>query len=199
MNNLLAEMAMMGVNPPKRTPSIAPSQERRVWITPEFLENLKLLSQELAENHQLRNQLKRCPICHSNISDRTVSLYRELIDSLYKIYVWCGKNRRHEFETKDITQFLGKNEYARFGDLVRFGGIVYKPKDDEGNSRKAWFGLNMARAKEFFSGKRQIPVQITLNQITNEIVDAHYVSISDFPSLSSLITAEGLYDYEKLL
>lgn len=143
--------------------------------------------------------MKRCPICHSNISDRTVSLYRELIDSLYKIYVWCGKNRRHEFETKDITQFLGKNEYARFGDLVRFGGIVYKPKDDEGNSRKAWFGINMGRAKELFSGNRQIPVQITLNQITNEIVDAHYVSISDFPSLSSLITAEGLYDYEKLL
>jgi len=57
----------------------------------------------------------------------------------------------------------------------------------------------MGRAKEFFAGARQIPVQITLNQITNEIVDAHYVSIKDFPSLNSLITAEGLYDYEKLL
>jgi len=94
---------------------------------------------------------------------------------------------------------LCKNNYARFGDLVRFGGIVYKTKDDDGNKVKAKYGLNMKRAKEFFSGQREIPVQITLNQITNEIIDSHYVKVNDFPTLNNLITAEGLYDYDTLL
>lgn len=118
---------------------------------------------------------------------------------MYNVYVWCGKNNRHEFTTKEITEFLGKSNYARFGDLVRFGGIVYKTKTEEGERQKAHYGINMRRAKEFFSGTREIPVQITLNQITNEIVDAHYVTVRDFPNLSNLINAEGLYDYEKLL
>lgn len=149
-------------------------------------------------NPWLRNNIKSCPLCHSNIADRSLSLYKELIDSLYQIYIWCGKNRRHEFETKNITQFLGKSNYARFGDLVRFGGLVYKPKDDKGETRKAWFGLNMGRAKEFFAGTREIPVQITINQITNEIIDSHYVKIYDFPSLYKFIKANGLYDYATL-
>lgn len=95
-------------------------------------------------------------------------------------------------------EFLGKSDYARFGDLVRFGGLVYKPKDKGGETRKALFGINMARAKEFFSGTREIPVQITLNQITGEIIDSHYVKVNDFPSLSKFIKANGLYDYETL-
>lgn len=172
---------------------------REVKISQETSDRIAVLSQEMEKNPWLRNSLKRCPLCHSNIADRQVSLYKELLDSLYQIYIWCGKNRRHEFETKEIIQFLGKNNYARFGDLVRFGGLVYKPKDESGETRKASFGLNMARTKEFFAGSREIPVQITLNQITNEIIDSHYVKVSDFPSLTKLITAEGLYDYDTLL
>ena len=165
----------------------------------EFREQLKSLANRIAGEQEFRNKLKTCPICGSNIMDRRIALYKELINSLYQIYIWCGRNKRHEFTTKDIIPFLNKSNYARFGDLVRFGGLVYKPKNSEGNTQKAQFGLNMARAKEFFQGQRKIPVQIILNQITNEIIDAHYVSVKDFPSLINLITAEGLYDYEKLL
>ena len=171
---------------------------REVNITEETMAKINGLSQELARNPLLRNTLKSCPLCHSNIADRNVSLYKELIDSLYQIYIWCGKNKKHEFETKEITGYLDKNNYARFGDLVRFGGLVYKPKDSKGETRKAWFGLNMKRTKEFFAGIREIPAQITLNQITGEIIDSHYVKIGDFPVLSNFIKANGLYDYETL-
>jgi len=47
--------------------------------------------------------------------------------------------------------------------------------------------LIMKRAKEFFAGKRDIPIQITLNQITNEIVESHYVTVRDFPKLIELL------------
>ncbi len=144
--------------------------------------------------HDRRNELKRCPFCNSCIEDRKIAVYKGLIDSLYKIYEWCGKNQKHEFETKEIRHLLGRNEYARFGDLVRFGGIIYKPKED-GKSRKAFFGINMERAKEFFEGKRTIPVQITINQITGELIDQIPCHVSEFPALSKFIKENGLYDY----
>ncbi len=150
---------------------------------------------EKAYIHEHRNEIKACPYCGASIKDRKVALYKGLIDSLYKVYCWCGKNKKHEFETKEIRHLLGRNEYARFGDLVRFGGIVYKPKID-GESEKALFGINMARAKEFFSGQREIPLQIILDQISGEIVDEIRGKVGDFPELSAFIKTNGLYDYE---
>lgn len=145
--------------------------------------------------HEHRNEIGDCPYCGGNIRDRKVALYKGLVDTLYQIYCWCGKNRRHEFHTREIRHLLGKIEYTRFGDFVRFGGIVYKPKV-EGESEKAFFGINMARAKEFFSGQREIPLQITLDQITGEIVDEVRGKVSDFPELSAFIKSNGLYDHE---
>lgn len=163
-----------------------------------FTQEFYGLQSEYKNNTELRNRVGNCQLCGQNIKDRTVTLYRGLIDALYEIYCWCGQKRVHEFRTKDIKHMLGKNEYARFGDLVRFGGIVYKPKTEDKKSEKAYFGINMARAKEFFAGQREIPLQITLNQLTNEIIDAHYVTVKDFPDLVQLLNEKGLYDYQTL-
>lgn len=157
--------------------------------------NFQALKFKLKTNSDFRAATHRCPLCDSNVEDRIVTLFRGLIRSLYEIYKWCGKNGRNEFETKEIKHLLGKNEYARFGDLVRFGGLVYKPKE-AGKSRKALFGLNMTRTREFFAGARKIPLQIILNQITNEIEEARYVTVSNFPELNTLINSEGLYEQE---
>ena len=167
-------------------------------FTPEEIKAIEKLKDNLIMNDMYRNEIvKRCPVCNSNIQDRNVALYKELIKSLYKVYVWCGQHRVHEFEMNDIKDFLDKNDYARFGDLVRFGGLVYRPKDDDGDKHKGLFGLNMARCKEFFRGEREIPVQITLNQITNEIVNAKYIKVDQFPKLYEFLTEKGIYDYEK--
>jgi len=144
--------------------------------------------------HEHRNEMDRCPYCNASIKDRKVALYKGLIDSLYKVYCWCGEHRKHEFETKEIRHLLGRNEYARFGDLVRFGGLVYKPKI-AGESEKALFGINMARAKEFFRSERDIPLQIVLDQISGDIIHEVRGKVGDFPELS-LLLKNGVYDYE---
>lgn len=156
------------------------------------------IKNRLIENREYRNEIKFCPVCNGRIEDRNVAIYQELISDLYRIYCWLGKNRRHEFNIKDIREKLSKNNYARFGDLVRFGGIVYKFKDPEGKHLKGRYGIHMKRAREFFAGKREIPVQITLNQITNEIIDSKYVTVKDIPSLKTYIDQNGLYDFEKI-
>jgi len=160
---------------------------------------LSSLACRLRSDSDLRNHMRRCPTCNSNIEDRFVTLYRGLIDALYRVYRWCAQSRRNTFETREIKHLLGKNEYARFGDLVRFGGIVYKPKDEDGKSRKALFGINMERAREFFAGTRQIPIQIVLNQITNQIEESRYVTVDDFPELKDLLREDGLFDHQKSL
>lgn len=142
-----------------------------------------------------RNELGRCPCCKRNVKDRKISLYKGIIDSLYRVYCWLGENRRHEFEMRDIRHLLGKSEYTRFGNLVRFGGVIYRPGRDE--KRRGYYGMNMMRAKEFFAGNRTIPIQITLNQVTDEIVEQIDCYYHEFPSLLSFIKEHGLYDYEK--
>lgn len=171
----------------------------QIEIRPETAEDIAYMANLLKTDGKLRNGLCHCPLCGQNIADRKVALYRELIEALYEVYKWCGKNKRHEFSTKEIRHLLSRNNYARFGDLVRFGGLVYKFKKENGKRRKAFYGLNMARCKEFFAGTRSIPVQITLNQLTNEIIDSQYVTVSDFPKLKDLLTNQGFYDYEKIV
>jgi hypothetical protein len=167
-------------------------------FTQNEIQAIEKLRSNLIENANYRNNIvKECPVCGSNVQDRNIALFKELIGKLYKVYVWCGQKRVHEFTMDDIKDMLDKNAYARFGDLVRFGGLVYKPKDDNGNRQKAHYGLNMARCKAFWKKEYKIPVQITLNQITNEIIDAKYVMVDEFPELVKFITDKGVYDYEK--
>lgn len=155
------------------------------------------VSQEIIDYvHENRNEIGACPVCHSNIKDRKITIFKSLIDSLYKIYCWCGEKRIHEFEMKDVRHFLDHSGYSCFNNLVRFGGIVYRP-DLDGAPNAGKYGINMGRARAFFKGEYKIPVQIVIDQITNERIAATYISIHDVPELYTLLNRHGLYDYEK--
>lgn len=149
-------------------------------------------AEELIAN---RNEIGQCPCCGQNIKDRQITLYKGLVMDFYKVYKWCGVFKRHEFDMKDIRHLLNRNSYARFGDLVWFGGIVYRPIKN--GPSKSHYGINMARAKEFFHGHKTIPGSIVINQLTNSIESRNPVHISQIKPLTTLITSEGLYDHEK--
>lgn len=160
-------------------------------VNPERFEKEK---QYIQDN---RNHMEQCPYCNGSIKDRKIAIYKGLINALYRVYKYCGEKDTHIFETKDVKHLMGKNEYNRFGDLVRFGGIIYKPKVN-GVSRKGLFGINMPRAKEFFIGRSELPIQIIINQITGETIEVLSKGyVNEFPELISFIKQDGLYDYEK--
>lgn len=142
--------------------------------------------------HKHRNELQYCPFCDRKISDREESLYAELIADLYKVYRWCGEHKRHEFGMKDIRHLLSKVNYTRFGNLDHYGGIVYKPKAE--GQDKGVFGINMERAKEFFEGKRDIPLRRTVSLITGETIAEVRGFIKDIPPLVEFIDENGQYD-----
>lgn len=140
----------------------------------------------------VRNKVKRCPLCGNNIEDRTVTIYKDLVNDLYKVYKHCKQAGVYTFKMRDVKYLMSKNNYARFGDLSRFGDLVYK-------YAKGNYGLNMDKCLAFFKGIYKIPVQITINQITNEIVEKHEVDIQHFPELWQMLNGEGVYDNKKRL
>lgn len=163
-----------------------------------FEQQLAELQNRLKTDTEFRNQTAKCPACGQHVGDRQAALYRGLILTFYSIYCWCGEHKCHEFERKNVEHLIKGSDYARFGDLIRFGGLVYRAKNPKtGRKENGWYGINMARAKQFFKGEYKIPVQITLNQLTNEIIDARYVAVNEFPELYSLLDANGVYDFER--
>jgi hypothetical protein len=144
-----------------------------------------------------RNEIKQCPLCNHNIEDRKIAIYEELVTQLYRIYCWCGKNRKHEFSMTDVRQFLDHNGYNRFNDLIQCSnGILYRP---DKNVKRGHYGMNMARAKEFFHGSRTVHLQISMNQITGKWTVLREAKVNEIPSLGKMLTLEGVYDYEQLL
>ena len=139
-----------------------------------------------------RNEIKVCPLCHANIQDRTIALFKELIFDLYKVYRQCELRNNYFFTMKDIRHLLNKNTYARFSDLCRFSGLVEKHK-------KNYYYLNSTKCEQFFRGELEIPVEITINQITNQIVSQKSITVEKFPELRTMLTQDGFYKYTNKL
>ena len=147
----------------------------------------------IVSDGRFRNELGRCPVCNSNIKDRTVALYSELLRDLYRVYDWCLQKGVHEFKMSQVRHLIDKMSYARFGDLVRFGGVVYRPEVAIGIASKGKYGINMERAATFFRGDYQIPLYIVINPVTREVVDSHFVTVRDIPELARFLDAEGVF------
>lgn len=144
--------------------------------------------------HEHRNELEHCPFCNRNITDREESIYRELMESLYRVYRWCGERGVHEFEMKDIRHLLGQVNYTRFGNLHHYGGIIYRP-EKSGKKSSGKFGINMERAREFFRNERDIPVKRVVSLVTGETVAETRVFMRDIPGLSQFMDEDGNYDH----
>ena len=65
------------------------------------------------------NQCIKCPSCGQSVNKRKISLIKDMVTSLRKVYVWCVENNRHEFRRREIRHLLlTENESAHFGDWV---------------------------------------------------------------------------------
>lgn len=132
-------------------------------------------------------QPERCPTCNQIISEREIALYRGIINALWRVFRWCEQKNIHEFKRKDIKHlFINENDTARFGDLVMFGGLIYKDK-------KASYGLNMERCDQFFSSRYAIPIRIWKNPITGELRKEDWRYINQIPEITKLLNEDEEY------
>lgn len=128
----------------------------------------------------------RCEHCGSIVSDREIVLDRTMVGAMWKVFKWCKETGRHEFETHDVAHLFSKTQYARFGDNIYFGGIIYKHS-------KAHYGMNMERAEEFFANKYEVPRSVWKNPVTGETKKTEPITIRDVPKLSQLLDEDGYY------
>lgn len=128
----------------------------------------------------------RCPHCGHRIDKRQIVLFSSLVKALWHIYKVCKERGIHEFKMSQIRHLLGKNEYARFGDWVMFGGLVYKVE-------KAHYGLNMKRCAGFFSCKDKIPTVIWKDGLTGELTKENYKDVMSIPKLKDFLDADDMY------
>ena len=133
------------------------------------------------------DEILKCKECgHTIRGNRVISLYRGLITGLWEVFKWCEEKGIHEFEMSDIKHLLGKNEYARFGDLVMFSGLVYKR--GKGN-----YGLNIDRCGAFFAGVEPITIELEKNPVSGELTPKRTALINEIPSLLTFLDDNWRY------
>lgn len=120
------------------------------------------------------------------VTKRLIQAYKGLVLSLWRVFVWCMKNRRHAFEMNEVRDLLGKIDYARFGDWKFFGGLVHSPE-------KGRYELSLERCKEFFAGRLKIPLRAWKSPITGELEYEEAQSVHEAPKLSKLLNENGEY------
>jgi hypothetical protein len=131
---------------------------------------------------------KRCPHCGQIISLREIALYRGLVLALWRVYQYILQcNRGWSFTRKEIKHlFASENDTARFGDWVLFGGLVFKEK-------KAHYGINLNRCRDFFEGNLSIPIRVIKNPVSNMITPLDYKTINNIPSIMTFLNEDGYY------
>ena len=127
-----------------------------------------------------------CPHCGRIIDKREIGLFAGMVVALRDAYEFCARGGIHEFEMKQVRDMMDRNAYARFGDWVMFGGLVYK-------RGKAKYGLNMERCAAFFRNEYQIPTKIIKDPLLNTIDLQDYRYMKNIPNLSELLDENGLY------
>lgn len=127
-----------------------------------------------------------CPTCGRIIDKREIGLFTGMVVALRRTYDFCVKNGIHEFEMKQIRDMMDRNSYARFGDWVLFGGLVYK-------RGKAKYGLNMERCAAFFQNEYKIPTMIIKDPLLNTLDPQDYRFCKDIPNLKEYIGPDGLF------
>jgi hypothetical protein len=110
-------------------------------------------------------------------------MYKGLVWTLWQVLMWCERKGKHEFITKEAREVMGQVGYHRFGDWVYFGGLVYRPEDENGKKGKGRYGLNIERCHQFFAGTYKIPKAVWKNPVTGEIRTDEYVTIEQLPHL----------------
>ena len=130
----------------------------------------------------------KCSECGRILAKREISLYKGLYRALVAVYKLCIEKKKHEFSMKEIRDLIGgHNEYARFGDWVYFGGLVYK-------KGKSHYGINIPRVEDFLFKDKKIQISGYKDPITREFTPTRWGTKAEIPGLKEFLNAEGLFE-----
>lgn len=133
---------------------------------------------------------KSCPMCGQSVNERKIQLTAEMVSMMLDVYKWCLENGKHEFERKEIKHLIKTETMtARFGDLVWFGGLMYKKE-------KGKWGMNMERTRGFFNKNFSIPTVVYLDPLTKEHEFAEEKWVHQVKGIKCFLDEHGEYIIE---
>lgn len=139
----------------------------------------------------IENHICTCPTCgHSHRTDeREISLYKGMVRALWRVFLWCQREGKHEFQMKEVRDLITRIEYARFGDWKKFGGLVYSPP----GLAKGHYGLNLERCEAFFRGEYEVPIRVWKDPVTGNLRPEDYTMVNKVPELWKMLNEDGDY------
>ncbi len=137
----------------------------------------------------MKKEIRRCSHCGSTLSLRSISLYRGMVEALWKVFKYTGERGSTRFTRKEIKHLLAGNENttARFGDWVMFGNLIHK----EGKGK---YIINREYCEKYFLNEYQIPNTIWKDPISGEVVEREdYRYARDTKSIREFLDEDDMY------
>lgn len=140
-------------------------------------------------------EIKRCECCGQKVKPewREIVLYRGLVVALDEIYRWCDQKGIHEFRMGDVRHLINQVDYSRLNDLVRMGGLLYRP---EGQAKRGYYGINMKRVHDFLSGKTTAPGKVWKSSKGGGIRPDAQVYVKEVKGVGAYLDEQGIYKAE---
>ncbi len=143
-----------------------------------------------------KTEPERCT-CHCGhthiVSRRKIVLNRDMVTALSLVFNYLWERQRSEFSRMEVKKLFNESQSARFGDLVYFGGLVYKKQKGE-------WGMNFGRTKSFLDNKTKLHEWVAKDPITKNIVEQseEMVGIREVKGVTCLLSSNGQFMVEYL-
>ncbi len=137
----------------------------------------------------MQKEIKKCHCCGSTLSTRSISLYKGMVEALWRVFKYTEEKGQTRFTRKEIKHLLvgNENNTARFGDWVMFGNLIHK----EGRGR---YIINRDMCERYFSNEYAIPNTIWKDPISGEVVEREdYRYARDTKSIREFLDEDDMY------
>lgn len=145
------------------------------------------------KQEETKNHIKYgCPACGNTYSVYKIHFSQIHLDILKKIFVWCAKNKVHEFHKREIPN-LSHTEYWNFCFLQRFG-FLYFLKDTDGKKVKGgYWGMPMKRVYKFLNGEATCSKYFVRNTATgHNIQSEEKITAQNVKNFANVLDPETL-------
>ena len=128
------------------------------------------------------------------ISKRKISISSTMVRGLAIAYDYCKNRGDWHFTRKEIKHLFGGDETltATFGDLIYFGGILFKPDGKRGH-----WGINFDRAELFLNNRATVAKYVIKDPVTKEVTPSETrVLMKQVKGVASMLDDEGEFVVE---
>ena len=145
----------------------------------------------------INKETHQCSCGHIHVvSSRKIPISKNMVRGMNLVYNYCKERSpeasEYRFTRKEVKHLFGNDETltATFGNLVYFGGILFK------YNRGNW-GIHMDRARLFLQNNATVPEYVTKHPITGEITKSESrVLMKHVKGMREFLDSRGEYIVE---